>query len=269
MVGMKQQVDRTEAQDNADVVWPISTLAVMGPVIERGVERRQFGMICGPSGCGKTTTLKVTRERLWNAGLSALHLTVPATARDVTNTKDGKVGLRWLCEVTNTSVDGLHPDPEQLRSALVERFSDWRQADVALLLDEAENCSSGLLKHLRQLHDTVGLSIWLIGLPLLARRLSAKWDNVGQFESFRSRLDVNLLLDQLSAADHAAVARAIGLEGRRGVELVSATIRLRGLHGVSRIVRSIHQTRGADGQVSLQEYADEMLLAGIAPGERR
>jgi general secretion pathway protein A len=132
-------------------------------------QRRRLGLLFGPPGSGKSLLLEVLADQLRRSGRAAAKVTLAGAAP--------AEALWAIAAALGCNLDRQLP-PQALWNTIADRLAEFRYqgADVAVLLDDADQCQSGALPYILRLakHDPSParrLTVILCGQPECMARL--------------------------------------------------------------------------------------------------
>ncbi len=159
-------------------------------MLQYGVENRVgFTVICGEVGCGKTT---LVRHLLNTLGQGLTVGLVSNTHQDIADLQE------WVLLAFGLPYDGMTPVAryDAFQRFLIQEFAAGRR--VILIVDEAQNLSSGALESLRMLSNINAdkdqlLQVILVGQPELRAKLQQP-----ELRQFAQRVGVDFFLPPLT-----------------------------------------------------------------------
>jgi type II secretory pathway predicted ATPase ExeA len=157
--------------------------------------RRGFVVLTGEVGTGKTTLINCLLDELNGSTKTALVFNMIVGPQDL---------LRYVCEKFGLVTNGDHRKPLHDYISLLENFlleSYGKSQNVALIIDEAQNLSAGVLENVRLLSNFETprdklLQILLVGQPELGDRL-----NRNDMRQIKQRVALHHHLSALSFSD--------------------------------------------------------------------
>jgi general secretion pathway protein A len=208
-----------------------------------------FIAITGEVGTGKTTLCRSLLDRLGSECAVAFLFNPSRSATELLQTIASEFGL----DPGGSSRGELG---ERLNRFLLEKKRDGRR--VLLIVDEAQNLSSGTLEQIRLLSNLETASEKLIQILLLGQpELDAKLDSTG-LRQLRQRISVRWSLTPMSPRETGEyVKHRIRIAAGADREIFTV-----------RALREIHRrTRGIPRLVNI--LCDRVMLAGYADQDRR
>ena len=214
---------------------------------------RMLGTVVGESGTGKTSTAMNYAASHPNAMFVRLGQSAEKTRAGLAQIA-AALGLHDLHGATESDVC--------LAIAGSLRYS----GSPLLILDETQRASDGLLEHVRDFYDALGVAAVLIGSPSLTDRWTARHKGRGQSVGpLLGRLGPRVRLDRVRADDVAAIADHHGVTDAAGTQVLKHAAGLPGgLHNVAQALRIARGIQGDGKPLSADALRKAAVLTEVA-----